>query len=210
MSTPSKNTFIHDGKARGSRKSKSDIDLKKVEALAKLNCPDEDFPQLLGISTRLYERRRNDPDFLGAIAKGQRAAQPAQAPRRGPGQPEKPINLAQLTLLCQMQCTDAEIAAFFKVSRKTIERRKQQPDFLEAMEQGKLQGLVSLRQAQFKAALAGNTAMMIWLGKQLLQQRDKPQEEESSAPTEIEYRWVAPEEEPKAPVAEPGGSLKGE
>ena len=34
-------------------------------------------------------------------------------------------------------------------------------------------GKASLRSAQFKAALAGNATMLIWMGKQLLGQRDK-------------------------------------
>jgi hypothetical protein len=132
-------------------------------------------------------------------------------PKRGPGQPEKPINLKQLALLCQMQCTDAEIAAFFSVSTKTIERRKANPEFLETMERGQLQGLVSLRQAQFKNALAGNTTMQIWLGKQLLRQRDRPVEEEKQEQepvTAVEYRWVMPEAKEEQPAPEPEPNLK--
>ena len=93
--------------------------------------------------------------------------------RRGPGQPEKEINLKQLETLCQLQCTDEEIGAFFGVSRKTIERRKEREDFRETMQQGKLKGLVSLRRAQFQSALNGNATLQIWLGKQMLGQRDK-------------------------------------
>lgn len=105
-----------------------------------------------------------------------------------------------------MQCTDAEIAAFFSVSRKTIERRKSDDDFREVMEQGKLKGLVSLRQAQFKAALGGNTTMMVWLGKQLLGQRDKfsdEPEKQSEPVTKIEYKWVTPAKEEEESVGNP-------
>ena len=34
-------------------------------------------------------------------------------------------------------------------------------------------GKISLRRAQFEKAIGGNVAMMIWLGKQHLDQRDK-------------------------------------
>jgi hypothetical protein len=40
------------------------------------------------------------------------------------------------------------------------------------LEQKRLPGKVSLRRAQFSAALAGNKTMLVWLGKQWLDQRD--------------------------------------
>ena len=38
--------------------------------------------------------------------------------------PKAKIDLAELEKLCAMQCTDEEIAAFFGVSTKTVERRR--------------------------------------------------------------------------------------
>ena len=38
--------------------------------------------------------------------------------------PEAKIDLVELEKLCGMQCTDEEIAAFFGVSKRTIERRR--------------------------------------------------------------------------------------
>ena len=37
--------------------------------------------------------------------------------------PKARIDLVELEKLCAMQCTDEEIAAFFGVSTKTVERR---------------------------------------------------------------------------------------
>lgn len=88
------------------------------------------------------------------------------------GPPKAEISLKGLEKLCEMQCTDAEIAAVFEVATKTIERRRKEPEFAEAMERGRLKGCVSLRRAQMKAALAGDRTMLIWMGKQLLGQRD--------------------------------------
>ena len=45
--------------------------------------------------------------------------------------PEAKIYLAELEKLAGMQCTDEEIAAFFGVSVKTIERRREVPKFRE-------------------------------------------------------------------------------
>ena len=49
------------------------------------------------------------------------------------------INLGELEKLCALQCTDEEIAAFFEVSVRTIERRRGKPAFAKAMERGKAQ-----------------------------------------------------------------------
>jgi hypothetical protein len=51
--------------------------------------------------------------------------------------PRTKIDLAELEKLAGMQCTIEEIAAFFDVSPRTIERRRNVPKFLEAMERGK-------------------------------------------------------------------------
>jgi hypothetical protein len=60
------------------------------------------------------------------------------------------------------------------VSPKTVQRRrKDDPAFLSAIEKGAATGRMTLRSAQFKAAIGGNATMMIWLGKQLLGQTDK-------------------------------------
>src|SRR5258705_11482049 len=63
------------------------------------------------------------------------------------------INLAEMEKLCGLQCTDAEVAAFFGVSTRTIERRKKQTAFAQAMGSGKARGGIS-RRSSF-AALAG-------------------------------------------------------
>jgi len=86
--------------------------------------------------------------------------------------PEARIDLGELEKLCGMQCTDEEIAAFFGVSTRTIERRRLVRKFNEAMEQGKAKGRVSVRRALFKLANAGNVAAAIFLSKNLLGYKD--------------------------------------
>jgi hypothetical protein len=48
--------------------------------------------------------------------------------------PEAKIDLAKLEKLCAMQCTDEEIAAFFGVSTKTVERRPKVKRFIDVMQ----------------------------------------------------------------------------
>lgn len=84
-----------------------------------------------------------------------------------------PKRLTELEDLCALQCTQAEIAAFFRVGIATVERWAAIREYRDLMDRGRDRGLVSLRRAQFQAALAGNPAMLIWLGKQLLGQKDQ-------------------------------------
>ena len=55
------------------------------------------------------------------------------------------IDLAELEKLSSLQCTDEEIAAWFGVSTRTIERRRLEPDFGEVMQRGKAKGRISVR-----------------------------------------------------------------
>jgi hypothetical protein len=82
------------------------------------------------------------------------------------------INLAELEKLCALQCTDEEIAAWFGVATRTIERRRKVRAFAEVMERGKAKGRISLRRLQMKLLEDGNATMGIWLGKQILGQTD--------------------------------------
>jgi hypothetical protein len=92
--------------------------------------------------------------------------------RPGAGRKPAKIDLTELEKLCSLQCTDEEIAAWFGVSTRTIENRRKQPKFAEVMSRGKAKGRISVRRAQMKLLESGNSVMGVWLGKQLLGQRD--------------------------------------
>ncbi len=92
--------------------------------------------------------------------------------RTGAGRKPVEIDFEQLEKLSVLHCTDEEIAAYFNCTVRTIENRRKQPDFREVMERGRAKGCISLRRIQMKLAEGGNAAMAIWLGKQLLGQRD--------------------------------------
>ena len=86
--------------------------------------------------------------------------------------PKAKIDLVELEKLCAMQCTDEEIAAFFGVSTKTIERRRKVERFSDVMEQARAKGRVSVRRNLFRLASNGNVAAAIFLAKNLLGYRD--------------------------------------
>jgi hypothetical protein len=86
--------------------------------------------------------------------------------------PEAKIDLAELEKLCSIQCTDEEVAGFFGVSTRTIERRRLQPRFAEIMERARAKGRVSVRRHLFRMAAANNVAAAIFLAKNLLGYKD--------------------------------------
>ena len=55
------------------------------------------------------------------------------------------IDLNELEKLATLHATDAELAAWFGVSTRTIERRKLEPEFAEAIERGRAKGKLNLR-----------------------------------------------------------------
>jgi hypothetical protein len=92
--------------------------------------------------------------------------------RSGAGRKATPIDLVELEKVATMGCTDSDVAGFFNVSVRTIEqRRKNNPEFAEAMNRGWAKCHMSVRRAQMKW-MEKSPAMCIWLGKQLLGQRD--------------------------------------
>src|SRR5580698_6652777 len=86
--------------------------------------------------------------------------------------PEAKIDLSELEKLCGMQCTDEEIAAFFGVSTRTVERRRKVQKFSEIMDNAKAKGRISVRRSLFRMAAKDNVAAAIFLSKNLLGYRD--------------------------------------
>jgi len=86
--------------------------------------------------------------------------------------PKVKIELVELEKLAGMQCTDEEIAAFFNVSPRTIERRRQNKKFREIMDQARAKGRVSVRRNLFRLSASGNIAATIFLSKNLLGYKD--------------------------------------
>jgi hypothetical protein len=82
------------------------------------------------------------------------------------------IDPIELEKLYSLNCTDQEAASWFGVSVRTIEGRRKQRPFGEVMERGKAKGKISIRRSQMRLVEAGNVTMAIWMGKQVLGQRD--------------------------------------
>lgn len=95
---------------------------------------------------------------------------------RKPGRPRIEIDWEQFDKLCAMQATLVEIASWFNCTIDTIENRCKSDQgmlFSEYWAQKAAKGKISLRRKQLDVAMSGNVSMLIWLGKQYLNQKDK-------------------------------------
>lgn|SRR5215510_1766022 len=82
--------------------------------------------------------------------------------------PRKKIDGDQIEKLAGIGCTVSEIAVVIGCHENTLHNR-----FCGRIKKGRENLKTSLRRMQYKAASGGNIAMLIWLGKQYLGQRDR-------------------------------------
>jgi hypothetical protein len=99
--------------------------------------------------------------------------------KRGPKGPSKPMNdedYEKLVAMIRIQCTQEELCGVFGMSIDTLNRRiaeRGDENFAGLYKKHSDEGKASLRRQQWAAAQKGNPTMLIWLGKQMLGQRDK-------------------------------------
>ena len=132
------------------------------------------------------------------------------------------VKVEEVEKLCAMQCTQAEIADFFGVSKQAIEKRiadsetlypftldsgeRVELTFREIMDLGYSKGKISQRRALLQAVQAGNVTAMIWFAKQYMGQRDAASDFEHSGPGGGRLLDLA-SVEAYVRAAKPGGGL---
>lgn len=87
------------------------------------------------------------------------------------GRPKKEFterDINQLKVLARCHCPDSEIAAFMECGESTIKR-----DFGPLLKEMREAGKANLRAKQYELAMKGDKTMLVWLGKQILGQRDR-------------------------------------
>jgi hypothetical protein len=75
--------------------------------------------------------------------------------------------------LARIGATWDEIAGILGIARTTLAVRMREKKFRDAYEQGVAEGDVSIRRAQYDSAMKGKTGMLVWLGKNRLNQTDR-------------------------------------
>ncbi len=113
--------------------------------------------------------------------------------------PKKDVDPEKVALLARIGCTQEEIAAELEVSVDTIHRR-----FADAIKTGMDRFKVSVRRQQYRLLAAGNATMGIWLGKQVLGQRDRG---DLSLSGDVVSRVVQVELPKKKPIPPPKASV---
>lgn len=97
------------------------------------------------------------------------------------GRPKLDIDPEQVTRLARLHCTMQEMADFFGCHRDTLHN-----NFSAEIDKGRSEGNISLRRKQWQMAVEkGNVVMLIWLGKQMLGQRNEILESDNNAPLPI-------------------------
>jgi hypothetical protein len=97
------------------------------------------------------------------------------------GRPKLDIDVEQVKRLARLHCSMQEMADFFGCHRDTLHN-----NFSAEIDKGRSEGNISLRRKQWQVAVEnGNPVMLIWLGKQMLGQRNEIIESDSNTPLPI-------------------------
>lgn len=85
------------------------------------------------------------------------------------GRPKIEIDEELLYKLATIHCTMKEMVDIIGVSEDTLKR-----NFAGIIDKGKAEGKMRLRRKQIEVAMQGSAPMLIWLGKNMLNQSDSP------------------------------------
>jgi len=94
--------------------------------------------------------------------------------KRGP--PKTVIDWQTVDAMLKIQCTGEEIASVLDIDYDTLQnacKRDHKMKFSEYSAKKRLGGRASLRRMQWKKAESGDSTLLIWLGKNILNQSDK-------------------------------------
>ena len=95
------------------------------------------------------------------------------------------IDTNEVEKLAGYGCTNIEIADFFGCSSDLIEK-----SYSEFLTKGRADLKKRLRKAQIDTAVAGNPTMLVWLGKQMLNQTDRQEIEHIRPIEDVEFNGI--------------------
>ena len=124
------------------------------------------------------------------------------------GRPPKDLDWKAFEASCRCWCTQEEICSIFDVTVKTLDQaciRHYGVRFSRIYTEKANGGKRCLRRAQLRTALKGNPAMLIWLGKQKLDQKDTVVTAVHFDPNK-QVQWFDDENHGTAESPEPGPS----
>lgn len=89
------------------------------------------------------------------------------------------FGLTTVEKLASVFCTDEEMASFMGTSIDTLLNARNKVAFTEYKKRGMDTGKATLRRKQFELAMKGNCTMLIWLGRNYLNQSEKIEEDDT-------------------------------
>jgi len=96
------------------------------------------------------------------------------------GRPKIEINQKEFESLCKIGATADQLCYHFCIKEDTLNRfckSKYKMTFAEYLKKNAAFIRTHLKRKQFEVAMSGNVTMLIWLGKQFLDQKDKVESE---------------------------------
>jgi len=99
---------------------------------------------------------------------------PKRKNKSGVGRPKLQLCEKDIEDLAAIGCITEEIARLLDCSKDTIENR-----YMDSLRLGRARLKKSLRRRQIESAMEGNATMLVWLGKNLLGQKEKQEIEHS-------------------------------
>lgn len=130
--------------------------------------PSEQPEQDLTKYPRWEYKERRDPKW-GEVTK--------QGLIVGRGKTQRVVPPDEVWKLAEIGMTDREIAEWFMIKEDTLRY-----NFADYLTKGRAGMKRRLRAVQLSTALQGNATLLIWLGKQYLDQRDSPLTNEANQP----------------------------
>jgi len=159
------------------------INWNKVIELAQAGSSKKQICKGIGITMRQMDiecKKKHKKTFANLVKKKKRDT---------PGHPPIEINWANVDKFLQAQCNGAQIATFMGIHPDTLYgacERDKRMGFSAYSQQKKAEGKELIRLKQFQLAVTGegDKSMLIWLGKQYLEQADKKEvkKEDITAP----------------------------
>ena len=101
---------------------------------------------------------------------------PNKIDKRKRGRPKYVIDWSLVDELLEADCEGTEVAAYLGIAADTLYDRCVKENgviFSAYLREKKAKGNTTLKQKQYETAMDGDKTMLIWLGKNRLNQRDK-------------------------------------